>query len=475
MRSGNGWGELLRGGHGARALVVGGGMAMHAINVFITITILPSVTRDIGGLDRFAWATTLYVLASVFAGGMCARLVPRTGARGAYRLALALFLAGSIACAMAPSMTALIGGRVVQGLGAGLLSALSYTMVRALFPERLWPTAISVISASWGIATTGGPAVGGLLVEYATWRTAFWSVAAVAPVLWLVVERSLPRDLARPPAPASPLAWTNLALLLASVLAISAGSAEATSQGKAQGLMVAGLGLTLYVLRERRTGGARLMASGTVRPSTPLGATFLAIMAVIIGINTEIFVPYLLQTLHGLAPVNAGYLSALMSMGWTIGSMLTSGVAAARVPLMMRAGPLLIAAALLALDALVPRPGLAPAQTVLIAAALLAQGLGIGLCWPHVCAGVFRFAEAGEKDLAAATMTMVIMLSNAIGSAMAGMVVNLAGLDRGDAAGAAAAGHWLFGLYVLAPAVAFAAVNRILALRRDQGNSMMAP
>ena len=55
--TGTGWGELLRGSHAPRALVVGGGMAMHAINVFIVITILPSVVRDIGGLSHFAWNT----------------------------------------------------------------------------------------------------------------------------------------------------------------------------------------------------------------------------------------------------------------------------------------------------------------------------------------------------------------------------------------------------------------------------------
>ena len=87
------------------------------------------------------------------------------------------------------------------------------------------------------------------------------------------------------------------------------------------------------------------------------------------------------------------------------------------------------------------------------------------MCWPHVCAGVYAFAPEGEKDLAAASMTMVIMVSNALGSALAGMMSNLAGFADGGAAGAAGAAGFLFGGFMLAPLAGFAAIRRLLTLR----------
>ena len=69
------WGDLVRGGNAARCAVVGGGMMLQAINTFIVVTVLPSVVRDIGGLDYFAWATTLYVIAGLLGGSLCARLL----------------------------------------------------------------------------------------------------------------------------------------------------------------------------------------------------------------------------------------------------------------------------------------------------------------------------------------------------------------------------------------------------------------
>ena len=133
------WSELVRGGNAGPSAVVAGGMILHALNTFIVATILPSIVRDIGGLRWFAWSTVLYVVASLLGGAVCARVLQRLGARGAFRLALAGFAAGSVICALAPAMPALLAGRVLQGLGAGTLSALSFTMVRTLFPSRLWP------------------------------------------------------------------------------------------------------------------------------------------------------------------------------------------------------------------------------------------------------------------------------------------------------------------------------------------------
>lgn len=463
MSQDNGFSAVFRPQHRARALVVAGGIVIHAINVFIVITVLPSIVQEIGGLAYFAWNTTLYVLASVLAGGFAARILPAIGARAHYRAALALFALGSAICALAPSMPILLAGRLIQGLGAGSLSALSWTMVRTLFPEPLWPAAISIISASWGIATTLGPAFGGLFAGPGVWRFAFWTVAAIAPVLWVLVETALPRDLPPAPRQTRPMAHLNLALLCASVLAVSLGSTGSGLASNAAGLVAALACLGAFAWLEAN-GARRLMPAGACNPATGLGITFAAMMAVVIAVNTEIFVPYFLQTLHGMAPVHAGYLSALMSFGWTAGSMAVSGASPAGAARWMTAGPLMLAGSLAGLALLTPTAFIA-GQPILLGLCLFAQGLGIGVCWPHICAGVYRFAPDSEKDLAAASITMVIMLSNALGSALAGMVSNAAGLADSGPGGAGLAAFWLFTTFIAAPLAAFVAVRRIIALR----------
>ena len=462
------WGELLRDGNAGRTVVVGGGMIIHALNTFIVATILPSVVRDIGGLQYFAWSTVLYIVASLLGGAGCSRVLQRHGARNAYRLALAAFAVGSVACALAPAMPVLLAGRFIQGLGAGTLSALSFTMVRTLFAPRLWPRALSVVSVSWGVATLLGPAVGGVYAQFDAWRAAFWTVAIAAPCLLALVEVSLPRNLVRPPAPRTGMAFASLFILAASVLAISAGSMQPEALTNGIGLAVAVAGFVVFALREAG-GGARVLPHGATLPSAPLSSVYAAMILMMAGVTPEIFVPYFLQTLHGLSPLHAGYMSALMAAGWTMGSIITSGAMGAMARAALIVGPLTLAAGLLVLAVLMPAAGTPGWDLLPIGVALLAMGLGIGLTWPHMGARVFGFAAEADRELAGASITIVVMVGNAFGSALGGMTTNLGGMIApGGQAGAAGAAMWLFALFLAAPILAALAIRRLPASVRPQ-------
>ncbi len=98
-------------------------------------------------------------------------------------VAAVIFAAGTLACGLAPSMPAMLAGRVVQGLGGGMMLALSYAMIRIVFDEPLWPRAIALVSGMWGVATLVGPAIGGIFAELGVWRAAFWSLVPVIGIL----------------------------------------------------------------------------------------------------------------------------------------------------------------------------------------------------------------------------------------------------------------------------------------------------
>ncbi len=460
--------ELLRGGNAGRTVVVGGSMIMHALNTFIVATILPSVVRDIGGLQYFAWSTVLYIVASLLGGALCSRLLQRYGARNTYRIALAVFAFGSVACALAPVMPVLLAGRFVQGLGAGTLSALAFTMVRTLFPARLWQRALSVVSVAWGFATLIGPAVGGVYAQYGAWRLAFWSVAAGAPLLLILVEVCLPRDLVRPPPPRSGVAFGSLFLLAGGVLAISAGSMQPQALTNGIGLAVAAIAFVAFAMRDAGE-GPRVLPHGATRPGTPLSATYAAMILLMAGVTPEIFVPYFLQTLHGMSPINAGYMSALMAGGWTVGSLVTAGATGGWARAALTGGPATQAAGLLVLALLMPQIGPPGWELLPIGLALLALGFGIGITWPHLGGRVFGFAQEADRELAGASITIVVMVGNAVGSALGGMTTNLGGMIApGGQAGAASAAAWLFGLFLIAPLLAAFAVRRLPTLVRPQ-------
>jgi MFS family permease len=460
------WGALMRGQNGLRALALTGGVALHAINVHIVTTVLPSVVHEIGGLDWYAWNTTLFMVTSIIGASFSVRVLAALGPRGAYLSALLAFAVGSAICAMASSMPMMLTGRSVQGLGGGLLAALSYALIRVVFAAPLWPRAIALVSGMWGISTLCGPAVGGLFAQAGHWRWAFWTLLPIALAQSALVAVQLrpqnlvvvPRDTSIPPVPLQ-----QIILLSISVLAIAAGSLSPVLLWQTTGV---GVGLLLgaaTIFCERRASINMLPKRGTVI-STPLGAAYASIALLLIGVMTEIFVPYFLQTLHGHNPLTAGYLTAAMAAGWSLGSLLFSGhgnIGAARL---LRAGPALCTVSLLVLAALLPyKLGLsANWHMALTALALTGAGAGVGIGWPHLVTRVLTVAPPGEESTASAAITTVQLYGMAIGAAIAGLVVNAAGITApGGAAGAQSAAVWLFLSFALAPALAMLLARRL--------------
>lgn len=452
------WGDLFKGTNGWLALALTGGVALHAINVHIVTTVLPSVVRDIGGLDWYAWNTTLFVVASILGAVLSVRLLAAAGPRGACLSALAVFALGSAVCAGAPSMAWMLAGRSVQGLGGGTLAALSYALIQVVFVPVLWPRAVALVSGMWGVATLCGPAVGGLFAQAGHWRWAFWALLPVAIAQAALVAVKLrpaggQAAVARPPARV-PL--PQVGLLMASVLAVATGSLSPRLPVQAAGVAL-GLALGAAAIAWDRRAAVRLLPAGATRLRAPLGAVYASIALLLVGTTTEIFVPYFLQMLHGQTPLAAGYLTAVMAAGWSAGSLLSSGCGAGRAERLLRAGPMLCTVGLLVLALLMPTGAGLPASgfTALCAGALACVGAGVGIGWPHLVTRVLSWAPPDETGTASAAITTVQLYGMAIGAAVAGLLANAAGLTHpGGTVGAQSAAAWLFATFALAPAAA---------------------
>ena len=167
------WAELFTGKQAIASLVLSGGIALHAVNTYISATMLPSITADIGGLDYYAWNTSLFILAAILSAAVAGKVLQRIGARHSFFLAALVFMTGSALAAIAPNMGVMLLGRSVQGAGGGLIFTLCYSMIAFMYPERLWSRAFALLSGTWGITTLFGPAIGGIFAELGVWRAGF--------------------------------------------------------------------------------------------------------------------------------------------------------------------------------------------------------------------------------------------------------------------------------------------------------------
>ena len=221
----DGWGALLTGRNLGRSVVLTGAVAIHALSLRVVVTVLPVAVTEIGGLRFFAWTMMVAMVSAIWGAASAAPLAVSRGLRRAYHIALALFVVGSVICAVSPSMGVFLVGRLLQGLGGGLLTALAYTTISRVFPANLHPRAIAMLSGVWGIAALCGPLVGGILAGWGLWRWAFWIDVPLAATIGAIAQRTISTRVGEQPSrsPAPAIAFGRLALLGGSVLAVAIG------------------------------------------------------------------------------------------------------------------------------------------------------------------------------------------------------------------------------------------------------------
>jgi len=455
------WRGLFCKGSASKTIVLAAGVALHAVNVYIVTTILPSVVKDIGGLPYYAWNTTLFVVAAIIGSAIAAELELRSGPKASYWLALGAFSVGSAICALAPLMAWLLIGRFIQGLGGGLLFALSYSLIRTLFPPSLWTRAMALVSGMWGGATLCGPAIGGVLAQVGSWRHAFWVLLPACALLAILAGNCLPKGAAEVRRKQGfPL--VQLMTLVTSVGLISvAGVIEQTSWKIP--ILVCGMLLIVPLPKMDKRPAQRLLPEGAYTMNRALGQIYMCIALLMIALSAEIFVPYFLQSIQGHSALLSGYLTASMAAGWTIASLISSSANEIWAKRAVRTGPLIVTAASISLAVLLPKESAAFGYDFWITClALLATGFGVGMGWPHLLARILDEAPAGQENLAAASITTVQLYATALGAAIAGLIANAAGLaDPGGKEGATLAAFWLFLLLSLPALVAGWIANKL--------------
>lgn len=465
------WADLFSNGNALRTLTLVGGVALYAINMYIVTTILPNIVNDIGGLEFFSWNTTLFIVTSIIGSTMTNKLVINLGPKFAYLLALLLFAVGSIGCAIAFNMPFLLLGRAFQGLGGGIMFALGYTLIRIVFEQHLWTRATALVSAMWGLSTLFGPTIGGFFAQGGHWRWAFWSLLPFIIVLAIIVNSQITQKIAEQDNEQPKIPFYSLALLILSVIFISLSSLKEEIIWTTMCLII-GLMTLVWMIKVDKNSSNKLLPTGAYSLSTTLCRTYLVMILLMIAMTTEIFVPYFLQIIHGMKPLSAGYMTAIMAAGWTISALPSAAKLGKTRRTLMMIGPFVVTCSLIALAFTMSNNVYTEILLFIIYGfALFGIGFGIGLIWPHLLNLVFVSAPKGEETLTSASITTVQLYATALAAAFAGLVANQAGLVRiGGVIGAQVASNWLFALFSIAPILAIFLVIKILKLPMFQVN-----
>jgi MFS family permease len=416
-----GWGSIFKDGLALYTIMLNLGIGLHAVDVFIVSTVMPSVVRDIGGAAYYSWATMLYMVASIIGAATGSPLKAGLGARRAYSLAALLFLAGSASCALSPTMFVLLSARLIQGFGGGLIISLSMALVSELYPERLRKRVLALISSTWGVAALIGPAVGGAFAEWGFWRGAFWINAPIIAGFMLTAWFRLPE---RPgEASKQKFPYRRMALLTLGVLCV--GFAGNWKSVAVQALLViAAIALVWQTLRLDAAGDNKLFPSHPFSPTSTTGtASWVMFLSSLTSTVIGIYLPLALQVLHHVDPLDAGYMTASLAVCWTIASMATAHLHGRAASISILVGLVFCCVGLGALAF-----GIEHVPTMVVPTMNGLVGIGLGCSNLHVVAATMRHAQRGEETLTASSIPTVRSLGIAFGAAGGGVIANGAGL-----------------------------------------------
>jgi MFS family permease len=412
---------------GAVALVTLGAFENRA-----TMTVLPTVARELDGLWLFGAASAAPLVSFVVATVVAGAWADHRGPVRPLQAGMLVFAASQVAMALAPGMAVFALGRFGSGISEALMDVSLTVLLARTMPEELRAKVFAAFAAAWVLPSLLGPPVAGVLTEVLSWRSVFGVGVALLPFAWLLLRPAMRGRAAAAGSDgnlrAVPTAWTSrerrsvraATLAALGLAALTAGGSLLGRSGPVElsgaALVVAGVGCTVPALRTVLPAGTMRLAHGI-----PALVALRGLVAAAFGTSGSLL-PLMLSTVHGLGPAAAGASLTVTGLSWATGSQLHGlDVVQRRVPAVRRlaAGFTLITVGLLgpaltSLDVLPVAPGL-----VLWGIA----GLGMGIVSPTLSTQLLLFAPVSDQGRITAASSLTASVAQAVGLAATGALI----------------------------------------------------
>jgi EmrB/QacA subfamily drug resistance transporter len=403
--------------------VLGSGIA--ALDATVVNIALPTIGREfhtgIGALQWLMSGYTLTLAAFLLIGGS---LGDRFGRRRVYSIGIVWFALASAACGFAPSAGFLIVTRVLQGVGAALLTPGSLAILQASFVPADRARAIGAWSGLGGVATAAGPLIGGYLISAASWRWIFFINVPIAAAVVAMTAKHVPES--RDPSVTGKIDYAGALAAVVFLSGITFAFIEAPALGwsapSVLTMAVIGVaGLAAFLVREG-TAATPMLPLGIfkVRQFAATNAVTFIVYAALTG--ATFLLPVTLQVVSGYSPLASGI--AFLPLTFIMLTLSArSGKLASQIGprLQMSVGPVVIGAGL----ALLTRATYGSSYVVYVLPAVLVFGLGLAITVAPLTATAMSSAPAEHSGLASAVNNDVArfggLLAIAVLPALAGI------------------------------------------------------
>ena len=409
-----------------RSIIIGILLAMMlaALDQTIVATVLPTIGQELGDVEHLSWVVSAYLLASTAVTPLYGKLSDIHGRRITLLVSIGVFIVGSVVCALAPTMLALILARALQGLGGGGLISLAQTIIADVVSPKERSRYQAYIASVFVTSSVVGPVLGGLIADHLHWSVIFWiNLPLGLGAFWMTWNtlRRLPRHERRHKLDVLGAVLMVVATV-AVMLALTWGGANYYPWASVQILGLLGVSLLFWVLFAIRL----LTAAEPLIPlavmSNPVVGTGTAAAFCVMGtfIGLSIYVPVYLEGILGLSPSNAG-LALLPLMAGTVTGANLAGRFMAIMTHYKRTPLIGLTCAVAALLVLAVHPTGLPQWSVEVMLGVV--GLGLGTVLPVTTISIQNSVAMHQLGTATACMNFFRSLGSAIVVAGFGAIV----------------------------------------------------
>jgi MFS family permease len=385
-------------------------------------TAMPSVARELDAVRSYGLAFSVLLTAEMLGIVLAGVWSDRRGPLPPLFAGQVLMAAGSALAGLAPTFTVLLAGRLIAGLGSGLIVVALYVVIGRAYPDALRPKVFSWVSAAWVLPALIGPPVAGWLASTWSWRWVFLIVLAPIAVTFTVVSTQRDRigrgSTANQFGPSDRSGHRRLALLGLGV-AVSAGAMQwgSTQLVPAQALPVtlAALGLVGVAVT-----APRLVPPGTLRMSRGLPAVMSCRFLLTASFNGAItFIPLMLVNERHLNLTTAGIILTVGALGWSFGSFVQGHhVMHDRRSELVVAGGASLTVGILLLAAIAELSW----HYYLMGLATALAGLGMGLAMSSISVLSLALSPISDHGRTSSSLQLSDVLGSVMGISVAGAV-----------------------------------------------------
>ncbi len=404
------------------------GMFLAALDQTIVATALPTIVNSLHGLNHISWVVTAYLLTSTISTPLYGKLSDLFGRKFLFQLAIVVFLVGSVLSGLSQNMAELIAFRGIQGLGAGGLMALAFTIIADVVSPRERGRYQGYFGATFAVSSIAGPLLGGVFTDNLSWRWIFYINVPIGIVALVVTSAVLKLPFRRQE---HRIDFFGAGLMLVGVTAallvtVWGGTQYAWSSPTIVGLsLVAVAFIVTFILWERKAAEPILPPSlfhiGIVRVSSSVSFLLAMIM-----FGAIIYLPLYLQLVDGVSAMVSGLLLVPLMMG-VLGASILSGQVVSRTG-RYKIFPVVGSALTVVGMLLLSRLGLHTSHLTM-SLYVIVLGAGMGMTMQVMVLAVQNAVPGHQIGTGTAAVTFFRSLGGAFGTSLFGAVF-IAGLSH---------------------------------------------